>query len=319
MNKRKALRVTALTAVAAAVAGVPAALVLAQSNQVTVSISTDAQYRFVTSNAIPNHETGAFPNANNPNAISAQSLNYRMPLYPRLAASPTPLGMSPFGIAINGIPFDPFAAEWWNRDPNSGWQYAALGGGIDLGVDAANAHVQPDGTYHYHGIPAPLAEPRLPDCHSPQVGWAADGFPIFAVYGYADPQDASSGVVALRSSYQLKSGTRPSGPGGTYDGTFNQDYAFVAGSGDLDACNGRFTVTPDFPSGTYAYFVTEDYPRIPRCFAGTPDSSFKRGPAQGGGQGGPGGPGGPSGPGGPGGPAGPGGSGGPGQPAPPRQ
>ena len=80
------------------------------------------------------------------------------------------------------------------------------------------------------------------------------------------------GVVSeLTSSYQLKEGARPNGadgPGGTYDGTFVQDYEYVAGSGDLDECNGRITVTPDFPDGTYAYFLTDDWPVIPRCVKG---------------------------------------------------
>jgi hypothetical protein len=38
----------------------------------------------------------------------------------------------------------------------------------------------------------------------------------------------------------------------------------------LDECNGRFTVTPEFPNGTYAYFLTRDWPVIPRAFRGKP-------------------------------------------------
>jgi len=44
----------------------------------------------------------------------------------------------------------------------------------------------------------------------------------------------------------------------------------VKGSGDLDICNGRFTITKDFPNGTYAYFLTEDWPVIPRYFKAEP-------------------------------------------------
>ncbi|MFN7138259.1 MAG: YHYH protein [Limisphaerales bacterium] len=92
----------------------------------------------------------------------------------------------------------------------------------------------------------------------------------------------------LKSSYQLKRSERPNGPGGKHDGTFVQDYEYVAGSGDLDECNGRFGVTPEFPEGTYYYVLTEDFPFIPRKFKGTPDSSFMRkGPAGGGRPGGP--------------------------------
>lgn len=65
------------------------------------------------------------------------------------------------------------------------------------------------------------------------------------------------------------------GPGGKYDGTFVQDYEYVKGSGDLDECNGRTGVTPEFTNGTYYYVVTDAYPFIPRLFRGTPDSSFE--------------------------------------------
>jgi hypothetical protein len=37
-----------------------------------------------------------------------------------------------------------------------------------------------------------------------------------------------------------------------------EDYIYTAGAGDLDVHNGRFCVTPDYPSGIYAYFVTID-------------------------------------------------------------
>ena len=60
--------------------------------------------------------------------------------------------MQPFGVAVNGVVFDPGAAEWFNRDPRSGWQYEPLAGKINLGVDESFAHVQPNGAYHYHGM-----------------------------------------------------------------------------------------------------------------------------------------------------------------------
>ncbi|MDB5282083.1 MAG: hypothetical protein JWO06_1158, partial [Bacteroidota bacterium] len=69
----------------------------------------------------------------------------------------------------------------------------------------------------------------------------------------------------------LPDGTLASSAGpavnGTYPiGSFIQDYIFVSGSGDLDVHNGRFCVTPEYPNGTYAYFVTLDstlYPVYP--------------------------------------------------------
>jgi hypothetical protein len=111
------------------------------------------------------------------------------------------------------------------------------------------------------------------------IGYAADGFPIYAEYGYEKASDTSSPLKKLKPSYHLKKGNRPKGddgPGGKYDGTFTQDYEFTKASGDLDECNGRTGVTPEYSGGTYYYVVTDGFPFIPRLFRGTPDSSFEK-------------------------------------------
>ncbi len=249
-----------------------------------VSITVEGNERVIRANGIPQHDTGAFPNPGNPHRIAEQSYVYRIPAHPKTADRTTPLRMHNFGIAVNGVPFDPGAAEWYLGDPMSPWQYEPLSGAIALGIDVSHAHVQPTGAYHYHGLPTGLLSSVkiAADRHSPLVGWAADGFPMYAVYGYADPKDPNSKIKPLKSSYRLKKGKRPGGrgqPGGPFDGTFVADYEFVDGSGDLDECNGRFAVTPEFPQGTYAYFLTETWPVIPRCYRGTPSEDFvRRGP-----------------------------------------
>ena len=55
-------------------------------------------------------------------------------------------------------------------------------------------------------------------------------------------------------------------------GHFQQDWEYVAGLGDLDECNGRTGVTPEFPAGIYHYYITKSYPFIQRCVKGTPAS-----------------------------------------------
>lgn len=75
------------------------------------------------------------------------------------------------------------------------------------------------------------------------------------------------------------SGSRPSGaddPGGTYDGTYVDDYEYVAGSGDLDECNGMMR------DGAYGYYIINKYPWVLRCYMGTPDNSFQKGGSGGG-------------------------------------
>ncbi|MEM9025945.1 MAG: YHYH protein [Verrucomicrobiota bacterium] len=244
-------------------------------------IYVSGKYRVIQANGIPDHLTGRFPSRGNPHRIQSQSFDFKVTASPKKRDSPVPLERSAFGIAVNGVPFDPGAAEWYLGQRSSPWRYEALSGAIHLGVDANHAHVQRGGIYHYHVIPTLLVESMdISDTkHSPIIGWAADGFPIYALSGYADGSNPDSGIKKLKSSYRLKSVKRPDGPedpGGTYDGTFVADYEYIPGHGDLDECNGMDTITPDFPKGTYAYFLTEDWPVIPRYFRGKPSRDFSK-------------------------------------------
>lgn len=240
--------------------------------------------RVIESNGIPGHLVGPFPNQGNPHTITPQRHHFEIPANPQQAEHPTPSSNGgrpgpphrPFGVALNGVLFDPGTAEFWKGDPRLDWNYEALGAAVGtLGLDANHAHVQPTGSYHYHGLPVAYLRGLGVDksTHSPLVGWAADGFPVYALYGYESPMDPKSRVIKMTPSYRLKAGERPAGnngPGGTYDGAFTRDYEHLKDSGTLDECNGRFCVTPEFPGGTYAYFLTTEWPVIPRCFRGKP-------------------------------------------------
>jgi hypothetical protein len=93
--------------------------------------------------------------------------------------------------------------------------------------------------------------------HSPIIGWAYDGNPIYGPYGYSE---SDGGVVTLmKSSYRLNSLRVNGPPTSIYPlGFFVEDYSYYENNDDsyLDRNNGRFCVTPDFPKGTYAYFTT---------------------------------------------------------------
>ena len=246
----------------------------------SVRIVIEGERRVITANGLPDHPTGRFPNADNPNRISTQSYRFTIPLHPIAAARPTPLEAQPFGVALNGVVFDPGTAEYWHNDRQSGWHYEAQGEAFSLGLDANHAHVQPNGAYHYHGIPtALLARSSAGRPAVTLLGWAADGFPIYGPWGHDAPNDRTSPLRVLKTSYQLKKGSRPAGraqPAGEYDGIFVEDFEYVARSGDLDECSGRVGVTPEFPEGTFHYVLTEDFPFVPRMFRGTPDASFSR-------------------------------------------
>ncbi|HEX4869382.1 MAG TPA: YHYH protein [Moraxellaceae bacterium] len=248
-----------------------------------ITMTTDGSYRYLSANGIPNHVTGAFPNAGNPNAISAQNYHVKFSAWPQVTGILTWLttpfssesGISRAGWALNGVPLDVTTAEFWNNELGGTWNYEAITGGINLGIDTSNAHVQPTGAYHYHALPTGLVAVLGKGTAMTLVGWAADGFPVYARWGHQDPLDASSAVVEMSGSYRVKSGSRPGGPGGSYDGTFTRDWEYVANLGTLDECNGRFGVTPEFPQGIYHYYITTSYPFIQRCVKGTVvDPSF---------------------------------------------
>ena len=238
--------------------------------------------RTLTANGIPDHETGTFPNPDCPNTIRAGSVSASMTLAPALTGQAGSRAMI-VGYAFNGVKFDPSTAGTCSVANgqtscsligNTGnWNIEALGqSSFHFGVDDSNAHVQPTGDYHYHGMPTRFIDGLGKGRSMTLVGFAIDGFPIYAKYGYSDPTDASSGIKEVSSSWRVKSSpdaNRP--PVDTYPlGAFAQDYEYVAGLGDLDECNGRTGVTPEFPCGIYHYYITDTYPYIQRCLKGTP-------------------------------------------------
>ena len=96
--------------------------------------------------------------------------------------------------------------------------------------------------------------------HSPIIGYAYDGNPIYGPYGYSGK---NGGVVTqLKSGYKedaINKQQRPPVsvfPGGFFIEDFT--YKDVVDESVLDKNNGRFCVTPEFPKGTYAYFATVD-------------------------------------------------------------
>ena len=248
----------------------------------TVAWKCSGATRSMTSNGVPDHAVGTFPNPNCPNAIAPQTVSASVTLSPVDKGSASKLAI--VGYALNGVKFDPATAGTCSVSGsgascsligNTGtWNIEALGqSSFSFGDDQNKAHVQPGGAYHYHGIPEGLLSNLGKGATPTLVGFALDGFPVYARYGYANPTDGGSQVKTLTSSYKLKATPDAGRPSvSTYPlGTFTQDYEYVAGSGDLDECNGRFAVTPDFPCGIYHYTITDTYPFIQRCVKGTPN------------------------------------------------
>lgn len=220
----------------------------------SVRISVDGDQRCITSDGIPDHEWGPWREGA---TVQPQDHKFCIDATPELTGTVT-RNARISGITVTGIPLRPGTAEFYDastdkgysRDSSSGWNIEGVGGLI---MDAQNAHVDGSGYYHYHGIPSAVTS-QLDDT---LFGYAADGFEIHYVGAEA------------QSSYQLKPGERASGPGGRHDGTYVQDYDYVAGSGTLDECNGAMR------DGQYAYYATDTYPFFPRCFKGTVSTDFR--------------------------------------------
>ena len=219
--------------------------------------------RIMKTNALPNHDTGTFPNTGNPNRISAQNRTYEFPMNPVYTGQPK--WVREPGVAINGVKFEPGTAEVVVCDTGENYRVEALQDVIDLGLDFNHAHVQPTGAYHYHGSPTSVIKDLDTGEDLIHIGFAHDGFPIYY---------SKSGKY--KPSYKLLDGNRAgedctySNPhntvdisvGGHHDGTYGSDFEFVEGSGDLDECNG---ITID---DQYIYMVTEEFPYVSRCLMG---------------------------------------------------
>lgn len=250
-----------------------------------VSLRIEGDFCVVEANGLPGHAIGDFPNAHDPIAARAQSHRLQMPARPVRSRQPIPIGMWWFGVAVNGIPFDP-SGPFWNGDVSSGWQFEVLhpANAIALGIDRNNAHTQIGGMYHYHGLPVGLLSHLAsidPSRRMLLAGYAADGFPIYGPECPSNPDDLGSPLRRLRSSYRLAKPLRADGPRGRPDGRFVEDHVFDPEYGDLDECNGRFGCTPDYPDGTFYYVLTDSFPYIPRLYRAQPDNTFRHGPPPG--------------------------------------
>lgn len=224
-------------------------------------------YVYISSSGIPAYSIGLWPG--DPNVAKEQDFVFKIPRSPEVESgtkTPTPLG--PIGVLINGVViFNSEDAHSYNNQ--NIWHRNAVVVEASS-FDSCLGHPQMNGIYHHHQNPVCLYTLDSTK-HSPIIGYAYDGYPIYGAYGYVNP-DGTGGIKRMMSSYRLRNITkRTSLPDGTqldaseygpdvsseYPlGYYIEDYEYVDSSGDLDQYNGRFTVTPEYPEGTYAYFVT---------------------------------------------------------------
>ncbi len=226
--------------------------------------------RTIQTNALPDHETGDFPNDGNPNSIAEQDRTWVFPAVPTYSETMSIVQVP--GVAVNGVKFEPGTAETVVCSTGEVYRVDGLQPTINLGMDMNNAHVQPTGEYHYHGVADALIERYADGQDVVFVGFAADGHFIYHSVsnawrsGYVlrtEPRTGSSCALSLPSGETMDlDGSMP-------DGTFVDDWVWERGSGSLDECNGTFV------NGEYAYVLTDEFPFIPRCLHGELDAGFE--------------------------------------------
>lgn len=268
-----------------------------QANVQTVQYNTTNVY--VSATGIPAYITGPFQDGN-PSLATAQNKIFKFPRTPtQNTGTATATTGGNIGIFKNGVAlFDYRDGVAWNNTTQAlcgGPGNTACPGGPGTtqawnrdaipaerpGFDCAKAHPAM-GNYHHHQNPSAfnldltvlstVCDTYPSDGlyvinssqHSPLLGFAYDGFPIYGAYAYTNV-DGTGGISRMKSSYQLKNQTtRTNGPAvnSTYfNGYFREDYEYVSHTGDatyLDVHNGRFCITPEYPNGIYCYFATVD-------------------------------------------------------------
>lgn len=224
---------------------------------------------YITCQGIPSYTIGPW---NSPNTATGLNWVYKLPLSPVAnTGTPTTVGLGHAAVLRDGTAiYNARDARSYN---NLGvWNQTAWF--FERGsFDSCFGHPSPNREYHPHAIPTCLVGQIDPSAHSPLIGFAFDGFPIYGPMGYAN-SDGSGGVTRMTSSFQLRPITARTtlangtvltaaqyGPAISSSfplGCYVEDWQFVAGSGTLNLQNGRFSVTPEYPQGTFAYFITID-------------------------------------------------------------
>jgi len=231
---------------------------------------------YVSASSIPAYSIG--PWVANPNTPSNQNAICKFTRNPTVNnGTKTNTALGNIGLWTNGVGifnakdgfyWNPATSGWSNGVTTTGWnRNAYYWEGISF--DACKGHPTNTGLYHHHISPSCLYNQTASSAHSPIIGYAFDGFPIYGAYAYTNT-NGTGAIKRMVSSYVLSSiANRNSGTNGTSQagppvnssyplGSMCEDYVYTAGSGDLDEYNGRFCVTPEYPSGIYAYFVTID-------------------------------------------------------------
>ena len=265
------------------------------------TVSYSSNWVYIKTNGVPTYTTGPFLDGN-PSLTTAQNAIFKISLNPvKNTGTPSPTTPGNIGQFINGVAlFDYRDGVSWSNMANAlkGGPLGGMGDNVwnrdavvaeKNGFDCSKGHPAM-GNYHHHQNPSAFKLDRqvissicnLYDAdglyaidttkHSPLIGFAADGFPIYGAYAYRNT-NGTGAITRIKSAYHLRAisvrnqyangSNVTAGPAvsSTYPlGYFREDYEFVKDTAQdvLDASNGRFCITPEYPNGIYCYFATVD-------------------------------------------------------------
>lgn len=239
-------------------------------------VAYSATQVYVQCNSVPSYPIGPWPA--NPNTPVAMGFTFKIPRTPQAnTGTAVATGLGHTGVFSNGVSLFNAQDARSYRNQNIWHQDAYYFERTSF--DSCLGHPAPGGEYHHHIAPNCLVNLSDSSRHSPLVGYAFDGFPIYGPFAYANT-NGTGGIVRMRSGYVARAITQrmtlPNGtalPQNQYGpavsanyplGAYVEDYAFSASAGTLDKHNGRFCITPEYPAGTYAYFMTVASNGIPQ-------------------------------------------------------
>ncbi len=228
-------------------------------------IYCNQNYVIIESNGMPTYKAERIT----PNNISAQNYQWKIPLNPIIANSPTEVPyLGPIAVTVTGLPI---------YAPNEARDLGYGDAKLDNILDDCGGHIGPNGGYHFHARPGCPFE-SAQDLASSIIGYAFDGFPIMEPFVCADKDcnnlrkikgswhqcaDDDCKTVKLRkidSSWEL---VKPA------EKAAWEKFAYVEGSGDLDKCNGMFG-----SDGKYRYYATDTFPYNLGCYKGVVDRNL---------------------------------------------
>jgi len=193
----------------------------------SLQVYTEGDYVIIKTKAIPDHKSPYFATSDaryeayngtnpnfvlNPNRIIEQSLTFKIPAKPVVAASTQATPLGPIGVSINGVPL-------FN-------QYAGPGTPLTNEInsfDQYNGHPQQSGQYHYHVEPLYVTVQKGKNA---LIGFLLDGFPVYG--------PVENGVTLTSASLDANhghSGVTADYPDGIYHYHITADAPYINGTG----------------------------------------------------------------------------------------